>query len=1222
MIVSGTSYGPEAPATVLPAQLETWFAEQLAGTTAVFHRGKAFRFLGRVDADRLAAAMTHVMRRHEALRTTFESVDGVPLPRRSDLRADVVVVDTDGLTDRQRAALARAQVSHPFDLPHGPLVRIRLYRSGPEDHLLVLVAHSMVCDLESLDIVLADLCAAYTSASPGLVRLPAPAGPSWSAAAAATREWLGTGAALDSLSYWLARLAGVPDRVAWPRARPGGQAVTVCRPVGPGLAAGVAGLAARHGTTSQTVLLTALRVLLSRYTGQPDLLIATPMTMRTDQTAGVVGQLGNLVVLRNDLRENPSFAEGLADEHHGSSRVGQAGKFPFALLATALKPSTSPASGSVVQVHFHDEPAPSAGPAWPGVRVDQVALDLPTTMCDLSLTARTHHDGTVRELVWASATGELDDVSVRDLADRFVILLQDAITNPEKRVAELRVLSPRDERALDRYSSPAPLPVPEQATLSLIDLVYHWVGRSPDTVAIRCGTDALTYHEFGALSKHIAQRITDLRLPLETRVGVLLSRSAELPAVLLGVAQAGCTVVPLDPTHPPDRLAYVLRDSGARVLITDGIVDGLVIDDSVRVLPLAALRTGITESVDGPITWPADLLDRAAYVLYTSGSTGTPKGIAVTHRGLANCLLATRELLGFQPGQSLLAVTTISFDIATLELYLPLISGGQTVVAGSSAARDGDALKDLLAAVRPDFMQATPMTWQMLFLCGWPGDPDLVAHVGGDLVTPELAARLTACTKAMWHTYGPTEASMYMACEPVPRGPQPPVLPIGRPIGGAGVLIVDRWLQPVPPGTVGELCIRGVCLARGYPSMPGFTATRFIPDPLRPGERVYRTGDLAMLRPDGRIELRGRNDRQVKIRGHRAEPGEVETILGRHPDVAMAAVVISGTGSDSYRIVAYLQPTEEAGESVVDNVREYASRLLPAFLVPSSYVVVKSMPLNPNGKTDRAVLARLSAWPPAVDHRPRRQSREEEWVTTTWSAVLGTAEVSAASFFRQGGDLVRAAKVVARAKQELGIDLALETVVESPTIPALARRIRCAMVRGGSPRADVTSSWLAESAGRLPPLVLLTRPDDPSDYTGLAAALEPGRGMCRIDVPDEHGLTTREQLSGLLTVIGSDSVVLAGRGDGGRPVLRTACALYQETGLLPPVLVLGGAPPDRDAVAGYRGSVYWVADVHSIRTTGRDLGRRPSVVALPGGPEELLGDANCTRVAGVVASMT
>ncbi len=1205
---------------MLPAQLETWFAEQLAGTTAAFHPHKAFRLRGRIDTDQLTAAMTHVMRRHEALRLTFEDVDGVPLPRRCDPAADIAVTDTGDLTDEQRMALARAEVADPFDLRGGPLVRIRLYRTGPEDHLMVLVAHSMVCDLESIDLVLAELRAAYLSVHSGFVCLPSSPHPSWSTTVAAIQDWLGTSAALDSLSYWLARLAGVSDQVTWPRTRTGGQAFTLRGPLSTGLAAGVAELAARHGTTSETVLLTALRVLLSRYTGQPDLLIATPATTRTDRTAGVVGQLGNLVVMRTDLEGNPSLSEALVAEH-STERAGLAENFPFALLATALKPNTSPALGSMVQVCFRGEPTASPCPEWAGLHLEHVALDLPTTMCDLSLTARTHDDGTVRELVWASANGELDERTVHDIADRFAALLRDAVENPDKRIAELRVLSAVDEKAIERFGRLSPLSAPEQGKWSLVELVHHWVRRSPDAVAVRHGTDALTYRGLGTLSGHIARRITALRLPLETRVAVLLNRGIELPAVFLAVVQAGCAVVPLDPTHPPDRLASVLRDSHAEVLITDGVVDGLVIDDDLQVLPLAALRTEVAGSA-GPMAWPEVLLDSAAYQLYTSGSTGTPKGIAVTHRGLANCLRATRELLDFRPGRSLLAVTTISFDIAMLELFLPLVSGGQTVIADSSAVRNGDALKNLIEDVRPDFMQATPMTWQMLFLCGWAGDPDLVAHVGGDLVTPELAARLTACTKAMWHTYGPTEASMYMACEPVPPGPQPPVLPIGRPIGSAGVLIVDPSLRPVPPGTVGELCVRGVCLARGYPSMPGFTATRFVPDPLRHGERIYRTGDLALLRPDGRIELRGRNDRQIKIRGHRAEPGEVETLLGRHPGVAMAAAVVFGTGSDSYRIVAYLQPADEADESVVDDVREYASRLLPAFLVPSSYVVVKSMPRNPNGKIDRAVLARSAAWPPAADRRPRPRGKEEDWVVNTWSAVLGSAEVSAESFFRQGGDLVRAAKVVVRARQELGIDLALKTVVRSPFIPALAQHIRCAELRGRASGVQAGGTWLTESAGDLAPLLLLAGPDDRQDYSGLAAALEPGRGMCRIDVLDEHGPVTRDQLSALLTAAGSDSIALCGTDGGGRAALRTARALHQETGLLPPVLLLGGAPPDSEAVTGYRGSVYWVADVRSVRTAGRDLGRRPSVVALPGGPTELLSDANCARVAGVLAGTT
>jgi amino acid adenylation domain-containing protein len=504
----------------------------------------------------------------------------------------------------------------------------------------------------------------------------------------------------------------------------------------------------------------------------------------------------------------------------------------------------------------------------------------------------------------------------------------------------------------------------------LPDLVDHWITRTPDAIAVRQEDDTRTYAELGALSTKVAAGLAGLGCGPESAVALLLERTVDLPAALLGVSRAGCGYVPLDPAHPPERLAAIVADSGAAVVITSGPPPDWLAGSAAKAVGLDELAGVGDPDLRGS---GASHPDQVAYVLFTSGSTGRPKGVAVTHGGLANCLTSTRRMLRPQPGDRLLAVSTVSFDIATKEIFLPLVSGGEVVLTRAGESRDGKVLASLIERWRPRFMQATPPVWELLFLSGWPGDPDLVVMVGGDVVSRRLGTLLTACNDQVWHTYGPTETTMYSVCTRLTPGPQPPVLPVGAGIDNTGVHVVDERLAAVPPGTVGELCISGPGLARGYAGRPALTAERFVPSPVQPGERWYRTGDLARVRPDGALELCGRNDRQIKIRGHRIEPGEVEHVLGGHPDVARSAVVPAGGGAGEPKLCAFIQP-HEPRESPAESrvllaaVRSFAETRLPAAMTPSAFATLPALPLTPNGKVDRALLSRLT--PPSATGAP------------------------------------------------------------------------------------------------------------------------------------------------------------------------------------------------------------------------------------------------------------
>ncbi|MCM4083116.1 amino acid adenylation domain-containing protein [Paractinoplanes hotanensis] len=481
-----------------------------------------------------------------------------------------------------------------------------------------------------------------------------------------------------------------------------------------------------------------------------------------------------------------------------------------------------------------------------------------------------------------------------------------------------------------------------------------WAARHPEAVACAAGTQTRTYRQIDARAWALAAALREAGVRDEDRVVVAPERTADLPAVLLGVARSGGVCVPVDPAHPIERVNLIVADAAAKVVVTDHAGDGGW--DGRTVIGHRDLAPGLS-----PDRWQPPHPDSLSYLLYTSGSTGQPKGVAVTHGAVAACLDVTRRAIGFEAGASLLAVTPLTFDIAVLELMLPLVCGGSIVLASRQQARTGPELAGMITAARPRFLHATPLTWQLLRHAGWTGDRGLTVLIGGDRVPPVLAGELAGSTAAVHHLYGPTEATMYSVSDVVPPGPQPDVLPIGMPIEGSVAGVYDTRMQPVPDGTVGELCLGGVSLARGYVNAPALTAARFVPDPARPGRRLYRTGDLARVLPDGRLELRGRTDDQIKIRGHRVELGEVENALAGHTAVTAAAAV-AGAGADgSPRIVAFVQLRDSVAasdrERVLDEIREHVRQRLPQHMCPAAYAVVRAMPTTTTGKIDRKVLA-------------------------------------------------------------------------------------------------------------------------------------------------------------------------------------------------------------------------------------------------------------------------
>ncbi len=576
--------------------------------------------------------------------------------------------------------------------------------------------------------------------------------------------------------------------------------------------------------------------------------------------------------------------------------------------------------------------------------------------------------------------------------------------------------------------------------------IEEQVVRTPDTPAVRDGSRALTYRQLNARANQIARRLRELGVGPEVLVGIGTGRTVDMVAAVLAVLKAGGAYVPLDPSYPDDRLAFMLADSGAAILITEETLRDRWTFAESGILLLDSDETGDETDLEIQPD-PANL----AYVIYTSGSTGQPKGVQIPHAALSNLLGSMRTILGIASHDAVLAVTTLSFDIAVLELLLPLVSGGRVELLDRESAADGSRLIERLDHPEITYFQATPATWRMVLEAGWRGKPGLKMLCGGEAMPRGLADRLVGQGAALWNLYGPTETTIWSSVWRVEPGEGP--ISIGKPISDTQIYVLDRRMRPAPPGVTGELYIGGLGLARGYRGRPALTAERFVPDPFarRPGARLYRTGDLARWRPDGTLECLGRVDHQVKIRGFRIELGEIESALSSHPAIREAAVVTHPDASGEMGLAAYLVPRAGEATPAHADLRAWLHSKLPEYMIPSVFLTLESMPMTPNGKIDRNALpeparARQSEGPGFVPPR----GPIEEALAETWADLLGARRIGAHdSFFDIGGHSLMVMKMLARVRALFEIEVPLKDFIEGPTLANLARLVERALVNDG-----------------------------------------------------------------------------------------------------------------------------------------------------------------------------
>ncbi len=1007
------------------AQQRLWFLDQVESGSAVYNIPSAFRLTGPLDPAVLTRALNAIVARHEALRTTFAAPDGTPMQVIAPaLEIPVPLTDLRMLPAAEREAealrIAYAQAGLGFDLARGPLVRAALIRLADDDHLFVLIVHHIVADGYSMAVLFRELTALYAalrgSRAPTLPPVPI----QYADYVMWQREWFESGVVEKQLGFWRQQLTGdLPVlSIATDRPRPAVQTlrgdflrISVPRE----LTAALAEIARQESGSVFMVLLAAFNVLLHRYTGQEDILIGSPIANRDRaEIEQAIGFYTNTVVYRTDLSGGPTFRDLLGRVRRAALGVFANQDAPFEKVVEAVRPSRDLSHNPLFQVMFAVQQSPDTALQLEGVKVSAVPVGSGTSKFDMLFELQEVSTGLQGMLEFN--TDLFDRATIARMLEQYRVLLEGIAADPSRPVSELPLL-PADEerRVLNEWNATA---VDFGGPGCVHELFEREVDRAPDAIAAVFEGSALSYRELDRRANQLANHLRTLGVGPDVLVGLCVERSLEMLVALLGILKAGGAYLPLDPAYPSDRIGFMIEDSGIRVLVTtEALRDELLAADSALALVLLDADADILAGAGDARPTSMTTGEHLAYTIYTSGSTGRPKGVQLPHSAVVNFLNTMRREPGLSEQDVLVAVTTLSFDIAGLELYLPLTTGARVVLASREVASDGVLLRELLAECGATAMQATPATYRLLLDAEWKSK-GLKALIGGEAVPRDLVEALLPRVGELWNMYGPTETTIWSTIHRLE--PNAPVL-IGRPIANTDVYVLDRNRRPVPIGVPGELYIGGAGVARGYYNRPELTAERFVPHPFREGTRLYRTGDLVRFTVDGALEFLGRLDFQVKVRGFRIELGEIEAVLALEPAVRQAVVAVHEDRIGDKRLVAYV--VYHPGESLTaSELRRHLRDRLPEFMVPALVVELDALPLTQNGKVDRKALPNPFAHASARDDdfvEPRTPM--EQFVAEVWREVLGVQRVGVRdNFFELGGHSLLSVRVLHRIESRIG----------------------------------------------------------------------------------------------------------------------------------------------------------------------------------------------------------
>jgi amino acid adenylation domain-containing protein len=1033
--------GNKGPCALSFAQERLWFLDQFDPASPVYNVSCAVQIEGPLDSTALQLALDDVVARHESLCTVFRTVDGTPvqevLPNRS-LNLKIVTLKDNEVSEEEVQLMLRAEARRPFDLRSDLLFRASLFRGGDQNHWLLLVLHHIASDGWSMGILLRELSELYRANSSGepsqLSEMPI----QYADFAQWQRKWLRGEVLGKQASYWKQRLKNAPPFLALPtdHSRPNHQTQSGAREAvrfSSGLTESVRVFSRREGATLFMTLMGALHALLQRYTGQTDICVGTAIANRTRvELEPLIGFFVNTLVLRADLSGALSFRQLLQQVREAALEAYAHQDLPFEKLVDALQPQRSLSYTPLFQVMFILQNTAARNLPIAGATTREVKIDNGTSKFDFTLTLEDL--GKQLSGFMEYNTGLFEAGTIRRMLGHYQTLLEAMIQNPDQCISTLPVLTEAERQVLVEWNDTKE----DYSPTCVQERFEAQVERRPDAVALVWGEEQLSYLELNRRANQLAHELQQRGVGPETAVGICVERCPEMLVALLGILKAGGAYVPLDPAFPRERLLFMLQDAGVRVLLTQEHLRAKLSEAKTQFICLDSDWKTISQqpsencrSAVGP--------ENLAYVIYTSGSTGQPKGVEIPHRALANFLASMQVEPGLTEKDTLLAVTTVSFDIAGLELYLPLIVGARIVLASRETATDGQRLQDDLATSGATCMQATPATWRNLVNTGWEGNPGLKVLCGGEALPRDLANDLFRRAASVWNMYGPTETTVWSTLSLVTEATGPVF--VGRPIANTELYVLDSALQPVPIGVPGTLYIGGDGLARGYRNRTELTAEKFVPHPFsrRAGARLYNTGDLARYWPDGNLEHLGRRDDQVKIRGFRVELGEIEAVLGEHPAVQAAAVVVRDEAQGGQRMVAYavLQPE---GTVQPEELRSFLKSKLPDFMLPARFEFLPSLPIAPSGKVNRRALPAPGSERQEGEAAYVAPSTElEKKLADIWVEMLHLDRVGIHdSFFDLGGHSLLAVKMVARIEKVLGTKLPVICVFQLPSISELA----------------------------------------------------------------------------------------------------------------------------------------------------------------------------------------
>ncbi|WP_392535132.1 amino acid adenylation domain-containing protein [Nostoc sp. C117] len=1072
-----TQRAENAQLTLSYAQQRLWFLDQFEPNSALYNIPLALRLVGTLNQVALEQSLHEIIARHEALRTNFVTVNGKPsqiIQTQTNWTVTVVGLKHLSTTEQEIATqqLARQQSIEPFDLTNQALVKATLLVLSETEHILLVCMHHIVSDGWSMGVFLQELAALYNAYSQGepspLAQLPI----QYADFAIWQRQWLQGGVLQSQLNYWQQQLKDAPALLSLPTDRPrpaiqtffgAHQEFALSQPLSQGLIQ----LSQKQGCTLFMTLLAAYDTLLYRYTGTEDILVGSPIANRDrSEIEGLIGFFVNTLVMRTNLAGNPSFSELLGRVREMAMEAYTYQNLPFEMLVEALQPQRDLSHTPLFQVMFALQNMPLSGVELPGLSVTPLMPESTTAKFDLNLFMQNTATGLVG--IWEYNTDLFDASTIERMTGHFQILLEGIIANPEQQISQLPLLTQIEQHQLLVEWNDTQVDYPQD--LCIYQLFEEQVQRTPDAVAVIFENQQLTYYQLNCRANQLANYLQSLGVSANVLVGICVERSIEMVVGLLGILKAGGAYVPLDPDYPQQRLSFILDDAALPVLLTQQSLLESLPEHTAQVVCLDSDRQLIEQhSRENPLTGSKP--ENLAYVIYTSGSTGQPKGVQVNHSSVVNFLASMSHCPGLTHSDTFCAVTTISFDIAALELYLPLVVGAKVVVVGREVAKDGARLLLELQHSSTTVMQATPATWQMLVASGLSTQQlGMKLLCGGEALPPQLAHQLLETGAQVWNLYGPTETTIWSSiCQLRNESTQlearnaiasgaalRAIAPIGRPIANTQFYILDSHLQPVPVGVAGELHIGGLGLAKGYLNRPQLTQEKFISNPFRrsrgAGEqgsrgetfnsnRLYKTGDLARYLPDGTIEYLGRIDNQVKIRGFRIELGEIEAVLSQHEDVQASCVIARQDNPGDKRLVAYLVAHQDC-KPAISELRQFLKAKLPEYMVPSAFVILESLPLTPNGKVDRRALPKPDLDTTILEKYVAPCTPIEEMLALLWAQVLKLELVGIHdNFFELGGHSLLATQLVSRIRTWFKVELPLRELFTSATVFELARSI-------------------------------------------------------------------------------------------------------------------------------------------------------------------------------------